>query len=175
MAVGASRVQDLGASYAIYRAEPSAFGLLQRTTPSWMGMIDRGATTIWEDWDGVSEDGTARESLNHYSKGAVANFLHTHVLGLRQEPSSVAWEQFVVAPVIGAGLTNATGWFDGPQGRIEASWRIDGDDIEIEVLVPPASRATVVFPSGETVDAAPGRTRQRRSLIDGTPTARGQS
>ncbi|MFZ3599318.1 family 78 glycoside hydrolase catalytic domain [Streptomyces sp. BH104] len=73
--------------------------LLQRTLPSWLGMLDRGATTIWEDWEGVDENGVAHESLNHYSKGAVINFLHTHTLGLRQAEGSVAWEHFVVAPV----------------------------------------------------------------------------
>ncbi|GFJ87622.1 family 78 glycoside hydrolase catalytic domain [Phytohabitans rumicis] len=72
--------------------------LFQRSSPSWLGMLDRGATTIWEDWDGVSEDGTATASLNHYSKGAVIRFLHTHTLGLRQAPGSVGWESFVVAP-----------------------------------------------------------------------------
>ena len=34
-------------------------------------MIDRGATTVWERWDGIDEDGVPHESLNHYSKGAV--------------------------------------------------------------------------------------------------------
>src|SRR4051812_13197641 len=58
--------------------------LLQRTAPSWLAMLDRGATTMWEDWEGIDENGDAHDSLNHYSKGAVVNFLHTHTLGLRQ-------------------------------------------------------------------------------------------
>ena len=66
--------------------------LFQRTAPSWLNMIDRGATTIWEDWEGIDDSGAAHESLNHYSKGAVIRFLHTHTLGLRQAPGSVAWE-----------------------------------------------------------------------------------
>ena len=64
--------------------------LLQRTAPSWLYMIDRGAPTIWEDWEGIDADGTAHNSLNHYSKGAVIRFPHTHTLGLRQSPGSVA-------------------------------------------------------------------------------------
>ena len=50
--------------------------LLQRTPPSWLAMIDRGATTVWESWEGVDADGGAHDSLNHYSKGAVISFLH---------------------------------------------------------------------------------------------------
>ena len=62
--------------------------LLQDTAPSWLVMIDRGATTMWERWEGVDEDGVPHESLNHYSKGAVVSFLHRYVAGLqRLEPT----------------------------------------------------------------------------------------
>ena len=45
-------------------------------------MIDRGATTIWERWNGVDADGVPHESLNHYSKGAVISFLHRYIAGI---------------------------------------------------------------------------------------------
>ena len=57
--------------------------LLQDTPPSWMTMIDRGATTIWEMWDGVDEKGKAHFSLNHFSLGSVISFMHTHIAGIR--------------------------------------------------------------------------------------------
>ena len=75
--------------------------LFQDTEPSWLVMIDRGATTIWEDWDGVDADGTAAHSLNHYSKGAVISFLHRYVAGLQLvEPG---YRRFRVAPRRAAG------------------------------------------------------------------------
>ena len=52
--------------------------LLQDSEPSWLVMVDRGATTVWERWNGVSADGVPHESLNHYSKGAVVSFLHRY-------------------------------------------------------------------------------------------------
>lgn len=131
--------------------------LLQRTYPSWLGMLDRGATTIWEDWDGIDEKGEANASLNHYSKGAVVRFLHTHTLGLRQVPGSVAWESFDVAPVLGGGLTWARGTFDGPQGRIAVEWRVADGVLRLEVEVPPGSTATLRLPDGGTVPVGPGR------------------
>jgi alpha-L-rhamnosidase len=138
--------------------------LFQRTSPSWLGMLDRGATTIWEDWDGVDVDGTAHESLNHYSKGAVIRFLHTHTVGLRQEPDSIAWESFIVAPVLGPSLTWASGTFESPQGTIAAGWRLEDGELEITVDVPPGSAATVVFPDGTERMAQPGRFSERRRL-----------
>src|SRR5207302_1737022 len=112
----------------------------------WLGMLDRGATTIWEDWDGVDENGVAHDSLNHYSKGAVIRFLHTHTLGLRQAENSVAWERFVVAPAPHASVDWARGTFDSPRGTIAAEWRTEEDALRITVDVPPTCTATVVLP-----------------------------
>jgi alpha-L-rhamnosidase len=138
--------------------------LLQRTAPSWLAMLDRGATTMWEDWEGIDENGDAHDSLNHYSKGAVINFLHTHTLGLRQAEGSVAWERFVVAPVRHTSVDWARGTFDSPRGTIEVEWRTEGDELHITVDVPPASTATVIFPEGEELTAGPGRFTARRSV-----------
>lgn len=72
--------------------------LLQDTAPSWLHMIDRGATTVWEHWDGVGADGTAHDSLNHYSKGAVVSFLHRCTAGIRPDEDAAGYRRFTVAP-----------------------------------------------------------------------------
>ncbi|WP_330280446.1 MULTISPECIES: family 78 glycoside hydrolase catalytic domain [unclassified Streptomyces] len=136
--------------------------LLQRTSPSWLGMLDRGATTIWEEWDGVDENGDAHESLNHYSKGAVIHFLHTHVLGLRQAEGSVAWERFVVAPVPHPSVGWARGTFVSPRGTISVEWRTEGSELHLAVDVPPTATATLIFPDGEELATGPGRFTARR-------------
>ena len=43
--------------------------LLQDTPPSWLTMVVRGATTVWEDWDGIGEDGTPKASLEPLQQG----------------------------------------------------------------------------------------------------------
>ncbi|MFF3877298.1 alpha-L-rhamnosidase C-terminal domain-containing protein [Streptomyces sp. NPDC001978] len=136
--------------------------LVPRTEPSWMYMLDHGATTIWEDWQGVDENGDAHESLNHYSKGAVIRFLRTHTLGLRQAPGSVAWESFEVASVPHPSLTWARGSYAPPQGRIEVGWQADGDDIRISVTASHSTVAKVVFPDGTTETVTDGSYRASR-------------
>lgn len=123
--------------------------LAQRTAPSWGYMLDRGATTIWEDWEGIDEHGDAHESLNHYSKGAAIRFLHTHTLGLRQAEGSTGWEQVVIAPVPGGGLTWARGSHDGPQGTIAVEWRIEGERMRLRAEIPSGTTALVVLPDGD--------------------------
>src|SRR5699024_636061 len=93
--------------------------------------------------------GEAHESLNHYSKGSVIRFLHSHTLGLQQDPASVAWESFTFAPVPHDSLTWAEGTHDSPQGTIGASWRTVGEQLHAELRIPAGSRATVALPGLE--------------------------
>jgi alpha-L-rhamnosidase len=113
--------------------------LLQDTPPSWLYMVDQGATTIWEDWSG-------QESQNHYSKGAVVSFLHHYTAGLLLlEPG---YRRFRVAPRPGGGLSSASTWHDSPYGRIRINWTLDKGLGQIEVDVPPGSEAELVLPDG---------------------------
>jgi alpha-L-rhamnosidase len=130
--------------------------LLQDTPPSWLTMVDRGATTVWELWEGLDEDGRAHESLNHYSKGAVITFLHRYVSGIRLLADVPAYRRFLVQPRPGGGLIWAEAVHDSPYGRIESSWRINGSTMALTVTVPPGTVAEVVLPDGSRRDQGPG-------------------
>lgn len=132
-----------------------AYELLhQDTVPSWLAMVDAGATTVWESWGGLLKDPTA--SLNHFSKGAVVSFLHEYVAGLRQVDGHAGYRRFRVEPRPGGGLTAASAQLDSVLGRIEASWRIESGRFDLTVTVPPGSRADVVLPDGTSRETAPG-------------------
>jgi len=129
--------------------------LRQDTAPSWLTMVDRGATTVWEDWDGVDSGGVPHGSLNHYSKGTVATFLHRYVAGLR--PTRPGYCRFEVRPRPGGGITWASSCHVGPFGPIEIAWRVTGGSMELDVLVPGGTTATVVMPGAGPHDVGPGR------------------
>ncbi|MGO8891902.1 MAG: family 78 glycoside hydrolase catalytic domain [Streptosporangiaceae bacterium] len=131
--------------------------LCQDTSPSWLTMVDRGATTMWEEWDGVDSRGVPHGSLNHYSKGAVAAFLHRYVAGLR--PTAPGYRTFEVRPRPGGGITDATTRHVSPYGPIEVSWRLGDSSTELDVLVPPGTTATVVLPGEAPRQVRPGRHR----------------
>ena len=128
--------------------------LMQRSEPSWLTMIDRGATTMWERWNGVDDAGVPHESLNHYSKGAVASFLHRYVGGLQQ--TTPGYRTFRVQPRPGGGLTWARTALDSPFGRISVAWRRDSNQLVVDVTVPGGTTADVVLPDGSARTAAPG-------------------
>ena len=133
----------------------TAYELLrQDTPPSWLTMVDRGATTVWEEWEGVDEHGVPHGSLNHYSKGTVATFLHRYVAGLRQtEPG---YRGFEVRPQPGGGITSASTRHISPFGLIEVAWRL-GRSLELDLLVPGGTTATVALPGAEPYHVGPGR------------------
>ncbi|MET0909779.1 MAG: family 78 glycoside hydrolase catalytic domain, partial [Ilumatobacteraceae bacterium] len=142
--------------------------LMQDTEPSWLTMVDRGASTVWEAWHGIDEHGVAHESLNHYSKGAVISFLHRYVAGIRPDPDDVAYRRFRIEPLPGGGLTSAEAVHDSPYGRIESSWRVDANveppTFELTTTVPPGTTADVRLPDGTQVDVGPGVTLHHCTL-----------
>jgi alpha-L-rhamnosidase len=127
------------------------------TPPSWLYMIDRGATTVWERWNGIDEHGTPFESLNHYSKGAVISFLHRYVAGIQMVDEAPGYRHFRIEPQPGGTITWAQARHDSPYGRIESSWRIDGQEFALTVTVPPGTTAEVALPDGSGQAVAAGR------------------
>ncbi|MGA4544200.1 family 78 glycoside hydrolase catalytic domain [Uniformispora flossi] len=130
--------------------------LFQDSCPSWLAMIDRGATTIWEEWQGVDDKGIPHASLNHYSKGAVVSFLHRFTAGIRMREDSPGYGHFDIAPRPGGGLTWAEAQYDAVHGRIATRWDLVGDRFHLSATVPAGSTATVVLPDGRTFDVGPG-------------------
>ncbi|XVU23556.1 family 78 glycoside hydrolase catalytic domain [Actinoplanes sp. CA-054009] len=124
--------------------------LFQNTAPSWLTMIDRGATTMWERWDGIDADGIPHDSLNHYSKGAVISFLHRYTAGLQR--LAPTWRRFRVQPHPTPAITQATATHDSPHGRISVEW----NPKSLTVTVPPGCTAEVLHPNGKTHDVGPG-------------------
>ena len=130
--------------------------LLQDTPPSWLAMVERGATTVWELWEGIDEEGAPHDSLNHYSKGAVISFLHNYVAGISLLDEHTAYRRFRVEPRPGGGLTWAEAVHDSPYGRIESTWHTHRSRLWLTVTVPAGTEAEVVLPDGSRRDQGPG-------------------
>jgi alpha-L-rhamnosidase len=139
-----------------------AYALLQQdSAPSWLTMIERGATTLWEHWSGLDDSGHPQSgsgvgSLNHFSKGSVASFMHRYIAGIRLVGDTPGYRRFRIAPVPGGGLTSARARLDSPYGAIESSWTIVDGRFCLDVRVPPGTTAFVELPDGEAFEAAPG-------------------
>jgi alpha-L-rhamnosidase len=131
-----------------------AYRLLNNETyPSWGYTIRNGATTIWERWDGWTEEhgfqSPNMNSFNHYSLGSVGEWLYRYVAGI--DLGAPGYGHIVIRPRPGGGLTHARGEYDSVRGRISSAWKIEGDRFELEVAIPPNTTATVHVPVADGV------------------------
>ncbi len=115
--------------------------LLQEDCPSWLYAVRKGATTVWETWDGVREDGTVHDSLNHYAYGSVAGWLIRGVCGIR--PSQ---DGLVIRPHPDRALGFAEAEWRSPRGSVRSAWRCAGTKTVFEITVP--AEASVCLPDG---------------------------
>ena len=130
--------------------------LLQDTFPSWGYSIRNGATTIWERWDGWTEEHGFQDirmnSFNHYALGAVAGWIFETVGGLSLDPATPAAGNFLVRPQPGGGITSGAASHDSIRGPASVSWRQDAA-FEVEVTVPPTATADVHLPAGQALES----------------------
>lgn len=131
--------------------------LLNPKCPSWLYEVCAGATTIWERWDGLNEDGVCpieddgtdnMISYNHYASGAVGAFLYQRVAGI--QATEAGYRKFKVAPVLGGALTWAKGSVITPFGKITSSWKIEKQMFFINVEVPVGTECELHLPNQKT-------------------------
>ena len=130
-----------------------AYALLaQRTWPGWLYPVTQGATTIWERWDGWTEENgfqsAQMNSFNHYAYGAIGAWLYSTVAGIEIDPLAPGYKHVILRPQPGGGLTGAHGKLQTLFGEIVSDWKVNGDRFEWTVVVPPNTRATVHLPGG---------------------------
>ena len=148
-----------------------------QTPPSWGYMIEQGATTIWERWDGyVKGRGFASPSMNsfnHFAFGSVGEWIYKTVLGINLDESHPAYKHFVLRPRPGGGLEWARGSYESIRGRIAVGWKVENGTFTLNVTIPVNTSATVWIPthqpasvqeSGKPAEAAPGVTRAREEV-----------
>lgn len=138
-----------------------AYMLLNRTEyPSWLYPITKGATTIWERWDGIKPDGTFQDagmnSFNHYAYGAIGMWMYGAVAGIRLDEAHPGYKHILIAPHPGGGLTFARASVDSEYGKVASGWEVADGKFKLKVEVPPNATALVKMPSGKSEEVGSG-------------------
>ena len=139
--------------------------LLNTKCPSWLYEVKMGATTIWERWDGLDENGVCpisnnsgtnevMISYNHYASGAVGDFLYRRVAGI--EAIEPGYKTFAVKPLPGGGLTWARVGVQTPYGLVSAAWKLDGGKFTVSVRVPVSTKCVLTLPDGTAMTYGSG-------------------
>ena len=138
----------------------------QRNYPSWLYPVLQGATTIWERWNSYTiKRGFGMvdmNSFNHYSFGAIEEWMFSYMLGIQPVETDPGYHTFVLSPRPGGSFEFAKGWYDTVYGRIESSWRwLDGwDGVEYTFVVPANTTALLQLPCSEGVYVEAGEGKE---------------
>lgn len=125
--------------------------LFQDSFPSWLFSVKQGATTIWERWDGWTPEKGFQDpgmnSFNHYSLGSCGEYLFGGIGGIR--PATPGYKDIMIRPIIGSGLTWANASYDSIHGKIATAWKREGNRLELKVVIPVNTTATVCLPGSD--------------------------
>jgi alpha-L-rhamnosidase len=129
-----------------------AFMLLFRTAyPSWLYPVTKGATTIWERWDGIKRDGTFQDkgmnSFNHYAYGAVGKWIYGFVAGIDIDPNNVGYKNIIMNPHAPKELKFAKAEYHSIYGTISSSWKTENGSFIYDIQVPANTTADVYLPT----------------------------
>ena len=127
--------------------------LLQDKCPSWLYEVKMGATTTWERWNSVREDGSfgpvSMNSLNHYAFGAVCEWLYRYAAGINPVEEAPGFRRSLLRPMPNSLLKCASAHVDTAYGRLASSWALKDGEITLRFEVPFNTTAQIVLPDAE--------------------------
>lgn len=135
--------------------------LLREKYPSWLYSVNNGATTIWEHWDSLKEDGSfwddAMNSFNHYAYGAVFDWVYAVPAGINIADGGEGYKKVVLSPVPDKRLGFVKASIETNYGKLSSSWRYQDDYIRYEFDIPEGISATVRLSEDEEIPVGNGR------------------
>lgn len=131
--------------------------ILRKEYPSWLYSVTKGATTIWEHWDGIKPDGTLwpadMNSYNHYAYGAVADWMYEYCAGIKTVETAPGFERILFKPMPSDRLDHFEASIDTVKGKVISGWRREDGRFKYFVTTPSPATALI---DGKEYELAPG-------------------
>lgn len=135
--------------------------LLQEDYPSWLYEVKMGATTLWERWNSILEDGsissTGMNSLNHYAYGSIVEWIYRDVCGIEPLEDAPGFRHFRLAPKPDRSLGSARAVYRSPAGTIESEWAYADDTLRYRFVIPFGAAASLELPGEYPVELTSGK------------------
>jgi len=134
--------------------------LLNEEYPGWLHEVNMGATTVWERWNSLNEDGTISDtgmnSLNHYAYGSIANWMYRYMCGFL--PDMSAEMNMTIRPMPDKRFSFVKGKWESVCGTYVSEWTYDEQKgYQYHVEIPFNAKAKVILPSGSCYVLEHGR------------------
>jgi alpha-L-rhamnosidase len=147
VSVGLIGIQFLMRGLTAYNRPDLALKIAtNRSYPSWGYMIDNGATTIWELWNGNTAD-PAMNSGNHVMLlGDLLSWYYESLGGIQTDKTEVGFKKIILKPIFPEGLNFVKTSHQSPYGLIKSEWKKDGNNMKWKVSIPANTTADIVLP-----------------------------
>ena len=141
----------------------TAYKLFESTEyASWLYPVTQGATSIWERWNGYTNElgfngNNSMNSFNHYSFGAVYEWMMAYQLGICADPAQPGYQHFILQPTAGGSFSYTKGSFESPYGTIVSGWTAEnGEMTSYDAVVPANTTATLYLPVSSKLEIPAG-------------------
>lgn len=135
--------------------------LLQEDFPSWLYQVTKGATTIWEHWDGQKVDGSfwsdEMNSFNHYAYGSIGEWLYRQAAGIHTDEKAPGFAHVIIKPHTDRRLGHISCTYDSVSGTVKSAWDYREDEVRYRIEIPANVRATVLLENGEEYKIGSGK------------------
>lgn len=135
--------------------------LFQEKFPSWLYSVDHGATTMWEHWDGVREDGSFwskdMNSYNHYAYGVVYDWIFGVAAGVKVFDDGAGYTHISIKPETDRRMGFLETSIETRQGRLSTKWYYKNDAIYFEFEIPNSTTAEIELEDGQRYTVRGGR------------------
>ena len=133
--------------------------LYNEECPGWLYAINLGATTIWERWNSLLEDGTISgtemNSFNHYSYGSVCEAIYSRIAGLKN--LSPGWKKVLIKPHLNYRMKKIDFSYDSISGKYEIFWKWIDKKFHLDVTIPNGTEAEIELPNGDKFNVKDGK------------------
>jgi alpha-L-rhamnosidase len=139
-----SALTDTGHSDVAYRL------LLSTEYPSWGYLVNHGATTMWERWNGDQmRSDPSMNSYNHYAYGAVADWIYRYAAGIDTTPDDPGFHTILLHPNFDRSLGHLDFSYDSGYGTIRSSWQVSGQTAMWKLIIPANAKGRLALSSAE--------------------------
>jgi len=128
----------------------------QKTYPSWGYMVEKGATTIWELWNGDQGDASMNSGNHVMLLGDLIIWFYENLAGIKTDPEVPAFKHIIMKPNVLGDLTFINASYNSIYGKIESDWKLEEDKFIWNVTIPANTRATVYVPTLNKEDVQEG-------------------
>lgn len=166
----------LGCKFVMHTLGKEGYGdigtvmLEQKTFPGIAEWLSRGATTLWECWNGEG-------SHNHHMFSDLSSYMYKYIAGISPDEAEPGFKHVIFRPAIDSALTYAKAEHESMHGKVSCDWKKEEKQITVKIAIPFGSHGTVYLPerfadgitaNGEKVQAVVENGKAVLEFVSGT-------